>query len=88
MECIYTEIRQIRDFLKLLSELASVVRPQGVLLFADGDMQLYDEQQQPLPVSEPGEETFSWTQRIFHAAYNAMKMRGSQPVSVLQTLSL
>ncbi|KAF8512272.1 S-adenosyl-L-methionine-dependent methyltransferase [Gautieria morchelliformis] len=68
----------IRDFLKLLSELASVVRPGGVLLFADGEMQLYDEQQQPLPVAEPGEEPFSWTQLVFHATYNSMKTRGSQ----------
>jgi hypothetical protein len=79
-----TEILQIRDYLKLLSELASVVRPGGVLLFADGEMQLYDEHQQPLPVSEPGDELFSWTQLVFHAAYNSMKMRGSQVVSCPQ----
>ena len=61
------------------------MRRKGVLLFADGEMQLYDEQQQPLPVAEPGEESFSWTQRIFHATYNSMKMRGSQVVSIFQT---
>ncbi|KAF8590068.1 S-adenosyl-L-methionine-dependent methyltransferase [Ramaria rubella] len=68
----------IRDYPSLLCELASVVRPGGVLLFADGEMQLYDEHQQPLPVSEPGDELFSWTQRVFHATYNSMKTRGSQ----------
>lgn len=73
---------QIRDYPKLLSELANVLRPGGVLLFADGEMQLYDAEKRPLPVAEPGEESFSWTQRVFHATYNSMKTRGSQVVSV------
>ncbi|KIJ35761.1 hypothetical protein M422DRAFT_261942 [Sphaerobolus stellatus SS14] len=68
----------IRDFLTLLAELANTVRPGGMLLFADGEMQLYDENMQPLPVAEPGDELFSWTQRVFHATYHAMKSRGSQ----------
>jgi len=68
----------IRDFQSLLYELADVVRPGGVLLFADGEMQLYDENKQPLPIAEPGEESFSWTQLVFHATYNSMKTRGSQ----------
>jgi ubiquinone/menaquinone biosynthesis C-methylase UbiE len=80
----YTEIPQIRDYPKLLAELANVLRPGGVLLFADGEMQLYDEEKQPLPVAEPGEESFSWTQRVFHATYNSMKTRGSQVVSIFQ----
>jgi len=68
----------IRDYSDLLVELANAVRPGGMLLFADGEMQLYDEHKQPLPVAEPGDELFSWTQRVFHATYNAMKSRGSQ----------
>ena len=66
-------ILQIRDYPALLNELAAALRPSGVLLLAAGDMQLFDEQKSPLPFSEP---SASATNRIFFAAYNAMKKRG------------
>ncbi|KZT26554.1 S-adenosyl-L-methionine-dependent methyltransferase [Neolentinus lepideus HHB14362 ss-1] len=66
----------IHDFKGLLHEFADALRPGGVLLLADGEMQLYDESREPLPALEPGEPGFSWTQRIFFSAYNAMKSRG------------
>ncbi|KAI0797651.1 S-adenosyl-L-methionine-dependent methyltransferase [Abortiporus biennis] len=66
----------IRDFPSLLNELADVLRPGGVILLGDGDMQLYDETMRPVPYSEPGQPNFSYTHRIFFAAYNAMKNRG------------
>ncbi|KAJ3553866.1 hypothetical protein NM688_g3394 [Phlebia brevispora] len=66
----------IRDFPGLLNELAQSLRPSGVLLLGDGEMQLYDEQKRPISFSEPNP---SWTHRIFFAAYNAMKNRGGSP---------
>ena len=45
---------------------------------ADGDLQLYDENFEGLTVCEEGEPGYSWLQRIFFAAYNSMKNRGSQ----------
>ncbi|KDQ60927.1 hypothetical protein JAAARDRAFT_173301 [Jaapia argillacea MUCL 33604] len=67
----------IRDFQELLSEIVDVLRPGGVLLLADGEMQLYDANKVAMAVVEPGEPGFSWTQRIFFATYNSMKNRGS-----------
>lgn len=40
-------------------------------------MQLYDEWQEPLAYAEEGTPEFSWTHRVFFAAYNAMKNRGA-----------
>lgn len=64
----------IRDFPAFIGELASTLRPGGVLLLGDGEMQLYDDQKQALPFIEP---CVSATHRVFFAAYNAMKARGS-----------
>ncbi|KAK7693742.1 hypothetical protein QCA50_003314 [Cerrena zonata] len=66
----------IRDFPGLLNELAQVLRPGGVLLLGDGEMQLYDEHRKPISFAEPGQPGFSWTHRVFFAGYNAMKNRG------------
>ncbi|GBE82130.1 S-adenosyl-L-methionine-dependent methyltransferase [Sparassis latifolia] len=66
----------IRDFPALLRELEQVLRPEGVLLLGDGDMQLYDEDQRPISLSEPGTPGFSWTNKVFFAAYSAMKTKG------------
>ncbi|KAI0807727.1 S-adenosyl-L-methionine-dependent methyltransferase [Fomes fomentarius] len=66
----------IRDFPHLLEEFAQALRPEGILLLGDGDMQLYDEWQEPLAYAEEGSPGFSWTHRVFFAGYNAMKNRG------------
>jgi len=55
-----------------------MLRPGGVFLFVDGDLQLYDENFEGLTVCEEGEPGYSWLQRIFFASYNSMKNRGSQ----------
>ncbi|PCH37869.1 S-adenosyl-L-methionine-dependent methyltransferase [Wolfiporia cocos MD-104 SS10] len=66
----------IRDFPAFLRELSGTLRPGGVLLLADGEQQLYDEDQRPMPLSDHGEPGFSWCHRVFFASYNAMKTRG------------
>ncbi|KAH8106814.1 S-adenosyl-L-methionine-dependent methyltransferase [Cristinia sonorae] len=66
----------IRDYPWFLNELAEVLRPGGVLLLGDGDMQIFDETRQPIAYAEEGQPGFSWTHRIFFAAYNAMKSKG------------
>ncbi|KAI0082841.1 S-adenosyl-L-methionine-dependent methyltransferase [Panus rudis PR-1116 ss-1] len=66
----------IRDYPWFLNELAQCLRPGGVLLLGDGEMQLYDQDKKPLAYTEPGRPGFSWIHRIFFAGYNAMKNRG------------
>ncbi|KAI8989708.1 S-adenosyl-L-methionine-dependent methyltransferase [Trametes punicea] len=66
----------IRDYPRFLEGLAEALRPGGVVIVGDGDMQLFDEWQQPLAYVEEGTPGFSWTHRMFFAAYNAMKNRG------------
>ncbi|KAI0664665.1 S-adenosyl-L-methionine-dependent methyltransferase [Cubamyces menziesii] len=66
----------IRDYPQFLDELAQALRRDGVVIVGDGDMQLFDEWQQPLAYAEEGAPGFSWTHRMFFAAYNAMKNRG------------
>ncbi|TBU35695.1 S-adenosyl-L-methionine-dependent methyltransferase [Dichomitus squalens] len=66
----------IRDYPQLLEEFAQALRPGGVVIVGDGDLQLYDQYQQPLAYAEQGTPGFSWITRIFFATYNAMKNRG------------
>ncbi|KAI0780653.1 S-adenosyl-L-methionine-dependent methyltransferase [Trametes elegans] len=66
----------IRDYPQFLEELAQALRPGGVVIVGDGDMQLFDEWQCPLAYVEEGSPGFTWTHRVFFAAYNAMKNRG------------
>ena len=70
------QVPKIRDFPQFLEELAQALRPGGVVLLGDGEMQLYDEWQEPLAYSEQGSPNFSWLHSIFFAGYNAMKTRG------------
>lgn len=58
-----------------LDEVAKLLRPGGVHIFADGNLQLYDDSEppQPLPEGHP-----SAAQRIFFATRRAMTNRGSQ----------
>ncbi|KAI0748536.1 S-adenosyl-L-methionine-dependent methyltransferase [Daedaleopsis nitida] len=71
----------IRDYPALLAEFAEALRPGGVVLIGDGDMQIFDEWQEPVAFTEEGEPEFSWVHRVFFAAYNAMKARGGSPDS-------
>lgn len=66
----------IRDYPSFLNELAQVLRPRGVILLGDGEMQLYDEDKRPMSFVEQGQPGFSWTHKIFFAAYTAMKNKG------------
>lgn len=44
-----------------------MLRPGGIFLFADGDLQLYNERFESLPLCGEFEEDFSALQRIFFA---------------------
>ena len=74
---------QIRDYPAFLNELAQVLRPRGVILVGDGEMQLYDEQKRPMSFSDLGQPGFSWTHMILFAAYTAMKNKGGSVDSPL-----
>ncbi|KIP12259.1 hypothetical protein PHLGIDRAFT_328195 [Phlebiopsis gigantea 11061_1 CR5-6] len=63
----------IKDYPALLKDLAQTLRPGGMIILGDGEMQLYDEERRPLSYSEADA---SWTQRVFFAGYNASKNKG------------
>lgn len=56
--------------------MAQALRPYGILLLGDGDMQLFDEDENPISLVEEGKPGFSWTHKVFFSAYTAMKNRG------------
>ncbi|KIO25770.1 hypothetical protein M407DRAFT_207534 [Tulasnella calospora MUT 4182] len=60
----------------MLDEIAEVLRPGGIFLAADGDMFLWDENQDVIPLRAEGEPGFTWTSRLFHAMRDAMRARG------------
>jgi hypothetical protein len=49
------------------------LRPGGVIVLGGGDMQLFDELKRPLSFSSTDA---CWVQRVFFAAYNAMRNWG------------
>lgn len=55
-----------------------MLKPGGIFLFVDGDLQLYNEKKMALPnTDEEGQPGFCWLQRLFFAWYNSMKSRGA-----------
>lgn len=67
----------ICDFQYFLRECSRMLRPGGIFLLADGDLQLYDDNFEGLSVCEEDDPGYSWLQRIFFATYNSMKNRGA-----------
>jgi len=63
----------IYDYCSFLYNVAQVMRPGGVLLLVKGDLQLYDENLQPLVAVEEGAPGFSGAQTLFTAAYSCFK---------------
>ncbi|KAG8903273.1 hypothetical protein FRB99_003540 [Tulasnella sp. 403] len=70
----------INDFNSFLYEVARTLRPNGVLLLVTGHPQIYGEDLQPFPVTDEGEEGFSWVQHTFALSYVAYKNRGNDAV--------
>ncbi|KAG8910890.1 hypothetical protein FRC01_006066, partial [Tulasnella sp. 417] len=66
----------IANYRKMLDEITEVLRPGGVYLAVDGDMHLWDENQQLIPFLVEEEPGFTWTSRLFYAMRDAMRARG------------
>ncbi|KAG9007685.1 hypothetical protein FRB94_014107 [Tulasnella sp. JGI-2019a] len=67
----------INDFEGFLYEVAQTMRPEGILILATGVPQFWTEDYVPFPVTEPGEEGFSWVQTLFYHCYISFHKRGN-----------
>ncbi|KAG8986470.1 hypothetical protein FRB94_002795 [Tulasnella sp. JGI-2019a] len=70
----------INDFNGCLYELAQTLRPGGILVLSTGIPQMYMEDYTPFPVTEPGEENFTWIQKLLGHTYQALLNRGNPSV--------
>ncbi|KAG9048515.1 hypothetical protein FS837_012705 [Tulasnella sp. UAMH 9824] len=66
----------LSSYRKFMDEVVEILRPGGVYLTVEGDMQLHDENRNPLPLINEGEPGFTYTVRIFYAILEAMRARG------------
>lgn len=66
----------IANYRKMQDEIVEVLRPGGVFLAVDGDMDLWDENQQLVPLKAEGEPGFTWMSRFVCAIRDAMRARG------------
>jgi hypothetical protein len=69
---------QIKDYTALLRDLTDTLRPGGVLLLADGNLNLLDSNRVPMALVPEDDPTFNWVHKVFFTAYNGMKERGAQ----------
>ncbi|KAG8875873.1 hypothetical protein FRB97_004668 [Tulasnella sp. 331] len=67
----------INDFNGFLYEVAQTIRPHGILILCLGDPQFVTEDLVPFPVTEPGEEGFTWLQKLLYHVYKAFHHRGN-----------
>ncbi|KAG9045426.1 hypothetical protein FS837_006307 [Tulasnella sp. UAMH 9824] len=66
----------IRDQVRLIRDVARVLKPGGVFLWAGGNMQLYNENYEPLPIVEEGQEGWCAMQAIFYNSRQASLKQG------------
>ncbi|KAG8952182.1 hypothetical protein FRC03_012228 [Tulasnella sp. 419] len=67
----------IKDFERLIYEIALMLRIGGIALISGGEMQLYGEDQKVLPTVPVGTPGFSWTNFYLQALLKAHEHRGS-----------
>ncbi|KAG9048510.1 hypothetical protein FS837_012700 [Tulasnella sp. UAMH 9824] len=73
MSCITPGIENYR---KLMDEAAECLRPGGVYLTVEGDMNVHDENGDLVPELNEGDPGFTWTLRLVYAVREAMRARG------------
>ncbi|KAG8904698.1 hypothetical protein FRC01_008636, partial [Tulasnella sp. 417] len=71
--CVTLGITNCRKF---MDEVVEILRPGGVFLTLAGNMQIYDENHNALPLINEGEPGFTYTLRFTHAIFDAMMARG------------
>ncbi|KAG8906860.1 hypothetical protein FRB99_005920 [Tulasnella sp. 403] len=72
----------VANYPVLIEEMARCLKPGGVILLADGDMQLVDHNLEPQDMALDDEECsqapeYCWLSRIFFEGYNILKRRGA-----------
>ncbi|KAG8875872.1 hypothetical protein FRB97_004667 [Tulasnella sp. 331] len=67
----------IHNYNGFIYEVAQTIRPHGILMLCLGSPQFYTEDRVPLPVTEPGQEGFTWLQALLYRAYKALHHRGN-----------
>ncbi|KAG8904079.1 Eukaryotic peptide chain release factor GTP-binding subunit [Tulasnella sp. 403] len=70
------------NYPKFLEEVCDMLRPGGVYLTVEGDLQTYDENFEPRTAHDENDPTFCFMTKIMHAAYGAMKARNEGVDSV------
>ncbi|KAG8894856.1 hypothetical protein FRC01_012703, partial [Tulasnella sp. 417] len=70
--CVTLGITNCRKF---MDEVVEILRPGGVFLTLAGNMQIYDENHNALPLINEGEPGFTYTLRFTHAIFDAMMAR-------------
>ncbi|KIO32959.1 hypothetical protein M407DRAFT_18115 [Tulasnella calospora MUT 4182] len=75
----------IKDYRSLLGQIYNVLRPGGVLLTVDCDMQAYGENQEPITAMREGEPGFSWMNLLLVATFQAMISRNPRVNDYMHT---
>jgi len=57
--------------------MVQCLKPGGILLIVEGDLQLYGEDHEPMEAKFSPESSGSWMNRLLWEAYNCLKPRGS-----------
>ncbi|KAF9520151.1 hypothetical protein BS47DRAFT_846792 [Hydnum rufescens UP504] len=67
----------IRDFPQFIHEMVQCLKPGGILLIVEGDLQLYGEDFEPMEAKFSPESSGSWMNRLLFETYSCAKFRGS-----------
>ncbi|KAG8872851.1 hypothetical protein FRB97_007286 [Tulasnella sp. 331] len=65
----------ITDYRALLSEFSKMLRPGGVFLSMEADMQIFDENFEAITARNEGEPGFTWLERVVFSSRSAFKER-------------
>ncbi|KAG8988853.1 hypothetical protein FRB94_002183 [Tulasnella sp. JGI-2019a] len=65
----------ITGYRALLSDIANMLRPEGVYLSIEVDMQLYNENFEAITATDENDPSFTWLQKVMFRVYNACKER-------------
>lgn len=76
----------LNNYHGLLEDAALILRPGGVFLSMEGDMQLYNEHKEKVLAEEPGEPGFFWLQKYFRII--ATNPKASHPMSLSYAIGL
>ncbi|KAG9029513.1 hypothetical protein FRB95_005234 [Tulasnella sp. JGI-2019a] len=65
----------ITNYRALLADIGRMLRPGGIYLSIEADLQLFDENFEAITAQNEGEPGFTWLQKVAHASHAAFKER-------------